>query len=522
MQGLFKRICLVATLTLCSVAALAQQTPKVTLDDSESIFSVLASINACGYDQELGASDPVRLSVREQITAKVNSSADARRELGTMCEFYRDHQQSDPSRDLAQYVSLALNVGPAPKFDTTVRESDLPPDAAYVLGFLPHLRTFAPAVGLHSIWESARPAYEAVLDRANGPVAKIILATDVYLKLPVSGYLARKYVVFVDAMGAPSKVNARNYASDYFVVAAPENNGDLSPASYQQIRHTYLHFVLDPLILKRANVLRTLEPLLIPVKMAPLDEAYKNDVGLLVTESLIRAVEARIGGGTGKQAEHAKAQAAEKAAQEGFILAPYFNEQLAQFEKEPEGLQDAFGGWLRDIDVSREKKRANDIQFVSTSAPDVLSTTKEIKTTPLDEAEKRLQAGDINGAQELANRVLKDKNDDTGRAMFVLAQVATQNKNFDEARQYFENAVKNTSSARVLAWSNVYLGRMYDLIFRRSGDDADRETAVQHYKAALEASARYPGARSAAEKGIKEPYASPVKAAEDGSEQKNP
>jgi tetratricopeptide (TPR) repeat protein len=342
------------------------------------------------------------------------------------------------------------------------------------------------------------------------------------LKIPVSGYLGRKYVVYVDAMGSPSKINARNYGSDYYVVLSPEKNAELSQKSYEQIRHTYLHFVLDPLIMKRANILRTLDPLLIPVKMAPLDEAYKNDIGLLIIESLIRAIEARIGGGKGKEAERKKQQAAERAAQEGFILAPYFNEQLATFEKQPEGLQDSFGNWLRSIDVGHERKRANDIQFVSAAAPDVLSTAKQVKTSPLDEAEKRFQAGDIDGAREIASQVLKDKSDDVGRADFVLAQVASKSKNFDEAQQYFEDAVKNTNSARVQAWANVYLGRMYDLRWHRTGDAGDRDAAVQHYKAALEASARYPGARAAAEKGIKEPYTSPVRAEEDGGEQKNP
>jgi tetratricopeptide (TPR) repeat protein len=454
---------------------------------------------------------------------KVNASANAQNELTAMCAFYKDHQQQDPSRDLAQYISLALNVGPAPQFDTTVKEADLPPDASYVLGLLPVLRRFAPAVDLHSIWLSVRPRYEAMLDAANPRVTQIILATDVYLKIPVSGYLARKYVVYVDAMGAPGKINARNYGSDYYVVVAPERNGQLSPGSFQQIRHTYLHFVLDPLVLKRSNYMRNLDPLLIPVKMAPLDEAYKNDVGLLVTESLIRAIEARMDGGKGKDAERVKSQAAQRAAEEGFILAPYFNERLAQFEKDPESLDDSFGLWLHDIDVGKEKKKANDIQFVAASSPDVLSTKKQTKVLPLDEAEKRLQTGDVEGAKQIATQVLKDKTDDPGRADFVLAQAATQSKNFDEARQYFEDAVKNTSSARVLAWANVYLGRMYDLSWRRSGNASDRDTAVEHYKAALDASSRYPGARSAAERGIKEPYASPVKA-DDGSggEQKNP
>jgi len=33
-----------------------------------------------------------------------------------MCGFYRDHQQGDAAHDLAQYVSLALNLGAPPDF----------------------------------------------------------------------------------------------------------------------------------------------------------------------------------------------------------------------------------------------------------------------------------------------------------------------------------------------------------------------------------------------------------------------
>src|SRR5689334_4793641 len=38
--------------------AAAQMTPKATVDTSETIFTVLAAMNTCGYDQELGQSDP--------------------------------------------------------------------------------------------------------------------------------------------------------------------------------------------------------------------------------------------------------------------------------------------------------------------------------------------------------------------------------------------------------------------------------------------------------------------------------
>ena len=47
-------------------------------------------------------------------------------------------------------------------------------------------------------------------------------------------------------MGAPDQVNARNYGSDYYVVISPAG----SELKMDQIRHTYLHYLLDPLALK--------------------------------------------------------------------------------------------------------------------------------------------------------------------------------------------------------------------------------------------------------------------------------
>ena len=46
--------------------------------------------------------------------------------------------------------------------------------------------------------------------------------------------------------------------------------------------------------LKYPTDMKRLEPLLESVKGSPMDEAFKSDTSLLVTECLIRAVEIRI------------------------------------------------------------------------------------------------------------------------------------------------------------------------------------------------------------------------------------
>ena len=96
-----------------------------------------------------------------------------------------------------------------------------------------------------------------------------------------------------------------------------------------QIRHTYLHYLLDPMAMKYPATMKRLEPLLESVKTAPMDQSFKSDVSLLVTECFIRAIEARTAGSK-KAPEAERLQAVQNSTQQGFILTPYFYEALIE------------------------------------------------------------------------------------------------------------------------------------------------------------------------------------------------
>ena len=120
--------------------AAAQQKSKVELDSSETIFTVLTAMNACGYDEGLSNSDPIRKEVREKVALATEKSGNAEAATKQICDFYRDHQALDASRGvLSQYVSLALNLEGPPDFKPKVKEADLPPDSSFVLGIVPLL-----------------------------------------------------------------------------------------------------------------------------------------------------------------------------------------------------------------------------------------------------------------------------------------------------------------------------------------------------------------------------------------------
>src|ERR1700691_2646165 len=101
-------------IALFSARGLAQNQPNVSLETSEALFTVLTSINTCGYDQELSVSDPLRAQIRSEVAKAIENTAGAQDVVAPMCLFYRQHQSGDPSRDLSEFVSLALYLEEPP------------------------------------------------------------------------------------------------------------------------------------------------------------------------------------------------------------------------------------------------------------------------------------------------------------------------------------------------------------------------------------------------------------------------
>ncbi|HUI83009.1 MAG TPA: hypothetical protein VL240_02230 [Candidatus Binatia bacterium] len=490
------RILIVSALLGCLTYVAAAQS-KATLDVNETLFSVVAGMNVCGYDQELSSSSPVRAEVRAALVeaSKSPAAATAAKE---MCGFYQDHRQGDTTHDLAQYVSLALNLGPPPDFTPRLKESDMPPDAGYVLGFVPLLKSYYGAAKLHAIWLKHQPEYLALIDQYHAPVAGMISSTDNYLRMPMSGYAGRSFTVYLEPMIAPGQVNSRNYLQDlYYLVISPAGDNIHMDA----LRHTYLHFVLDPLIARRGTALDRLKPILIAVQRAPMAEDYKLDTGLLVIECLIRAIEARTPADP-RLPEKDRAVLVQRDEAEGFVLTGYFYERLREFERGSRGLQDELPDWLHNIDVQQQKKRAGQIAFATQAQPEVMQAAKAAPRKKIDLAERALASGNPEEAGKLAQQSL-DANEDPARAWFVLAKVASFHGDMDGAQADFQKALGAAKDPHVLAWCHIYLGRILDL-------QGERDSAVEQYKAAI-ATADVPAdAKAAAERGVQQPYEPPT------------
>jgi hypothetical protein len=498
----------------------------ITLETNEPLFDLAVALNVCGYDADLATSSPVRLKVREEVNAELANSSTARDSRDALCGYIRDHTLADSALNLAQYVSLALYLTPPPELAPTVGETELPPDSTQVVNILPLLRTFGQDVHLHAIWIQHRPDYEEFVSHIHDPLTKMILNTNIYLRLPVSSYDGRRLLVLLEPMLSPSATNARIYSNDYIVVTSPA--GDTSSAVHMdQIRHTYLHYEVEPLIYARAAAMNRLLPLLKPVQEAPLDFTYKSDIVALITECLIKAIEDRtmdVGLPKPKrpdavkqradlerydaemavydrQAEAVRRKAVDLATRQGWTLVDYFYDKLGQMEKESVSLKEYIGEMVYGMDVERERHKDQQIVFLPEGTHDFVRRAPR-QLAGLDLAETKLMKGDLDAATALAKTALDDPKADHAHAHYLLARVNLMQREPQAAIDGFQATLNSSKDPRTLAWSHIYLGRLYDVV-------PNREKAVAEYRAALTVRDSQPDTKAAAEKGLKEPFAAP-------------
>ena len=500
--------------------------PTISLVSLEPVFVMAAALNACGYDEGLSESAPVRQRVRDDMNQALAKSEEARAKRDKVCLFIAQHRMTGSVKDISQYISLALYLTPPPELETSVELPEMPPDSTQVVEITPLLRDFAAAVDLHGIWLTVHHVYDEETDRLHDPLSKMIVSTNLYLKMPASTYDGRRFIVVMEPLLSPKLVNARIYGTDYVVVVSPVNG--TIPMS--DVRHTYLHYVIEPLLYTRANAIDRTQPILKEIRDAPLEFRFRSNTVALTVECLIKAIEARtmdtgvpvykIPAGVERSElpryEHERQLYQEKVdaikwaavhhdMTQGFVLTQYFYEQLLQFEKDPASLQDTIGEMVYSMDVDQQVHRARDTQFDAQADGDVLQRSKPRVLTGLDLAESRLAAGDVATASALARQSLTVHSDsiesvaDGARANFILARAAIMTRRPEDAVDLFQKTIATSKDPRLLAWSHIYLARMLDLACKR-------DEAVSEYKQALATRDGAQDTRLAAERGTKTAY----------------
>ncbi len=488
--------CLLACLPL-----LAQQPAPV--DRNLRLFVVMAAINAAGYDAGLNSAhaSPVRRLVRQEVAAAQPASLEALR------AFYAAHRHPDSVRTLSQFISFGLFLGGPPDFPFRVGESELPPEVSALRDLRPLLAAFYQEADLEALWEKHQPAYEQELERYNEGFAQLMLEAGGYLRIVSSGFLGRDFWIYVDLLGAPGQVNARGFGRDYYVVVSTSREPKL-----KEVRHGLLHYLLEPLALKHSALVRSKADLQWFAEGAhALPPWLRKDFRLLLSESLIRAVELRLA----RNSPAAKEQRLREILEEGHLLAPYFYEALETFEQQEAGMRIYYPEMLEKLDVVQERKRLAGVRFREPPEADDLGHPRWSSSSlagatgsprsPSEEEALLAQAEDAMARQDFAQarqlyQVTLEKNGALqAQAVYGLALVATQERKPEVAKSYFQRILLVSKEPHLLGWSHIYLGRIYDM-------ERKRELAVEHYRQALETQGAEPATHRAAERGLQVPF----------------
>jgi tetratricopeptide (TPR) repeat protein len=487
---LFRRPALLVPLllSLASFSALAQAPQEGEFTISPTLFATLAAINAAGYDAGMDSPLNQRYQLRKQIREALAS-----RKIPCLPElkaFYQEHKKPTDTGDLSQYISFALVAGAPPEF--ALPDGPMPPDVQPLESFSGLLARFYKEANVEDLWNRSQPAYRAAVSEYQDPVIATLFEANGYLRNP-SGYLGRRFQIYLDLLAAPNQIQVRSYRDDYFIVITPT-----SAPVVDEVRDAYLAYLLDPLTFKYTEVIKEKKPLQRYAQEAPaLDLAYKDDFSLLVTKCLIKAIDSRLIHG-----DPQKRQAfVNEAMREGFILTAALAELLPAYEKQQDAFRLYYPDLISAIDVGKEEKRLKKVEFVESMPPRVIAAPAKMQ---LDPAEESLQAAqglrdqhDLENARKLYKKALETSTDKAqqSRALYGLALIDLEQKHWDEALDLLERTIAANPNSPTAAWAHYYLGQLAI----KAGDPAK---AAAQFKLTLASESAPAKAREAAEKAL--------------------
>ncbi len=473
--------------------ARARQDASLTQPDngfsvSPTLFATLAAINAAGYDAGIDSPLNQHYKVRTQIRKELESRPAP--SLSDLRAFYKEHKKASDTADLSQYISFAMVAKGPPDFE--VPNGMVPPDVQALEGFSTILARYYKEAKLEDLWTRSQPAYAAAVGEYQDAVIGTLFETNGYLRNPSSA-TGRRFQIFLDLLAAPDQIQVRSYQSDYFIVISPTT----APV-VDEIRDAYLGYLLDPLSFKYKETINQKKALAKYAQEAPaLGLAYKDDFSLLLTKSLIKAVESRLmHSGADKRTQYVNG-----AMREGYVLTAGFADLLIGYEKQQESFRLYYPELISAIDVHKEEKRLKNIEFVQSVPPRVIVPPASMQVNPAEaalmSADGLFEQKEYEGAKKLYKQSLEGTTDKTiqGQSLYGLALINLQEKRWDEALNLFQRTVETSPTPATTAWSHFYLGQLA----LKAGDTGKATTELKTALATEGATAR---ARDAAEKAL--------------------
>ena len=480
----------------------AAPTTASSIDVSEAMFTTMCALYAAGYEGDVNPDNwgTFRAQMRERLKNQQGPAVVA------VKEFYRGHQFRDPGEMLSRFVWFGLVSGPAPKFQPVLRRDELPPEVLELEGFSDVLSNYYTEQKIGKIWREVQPLYDREIERLHDPVSQILFTAGTYLRAVVDPAMQRTFTIVVEPL-VGRITNVRSFGDHYAIVLSGTEE-----IPTDVVRHAYLHFLLDPLPLMYPHVISVKRPLFeIAAKAPKLAPDLLDDFPGWFGECTVRTVELKLR----RMSPSERELALDANDADGYILVRPIFQGLADYEKGEPSFNSYFPDLIRKIDEKTELARVTAIRFAPTptaaetkqlNSESVSKKMARVTTLPSDpiavaaltEGEKQLAAKNPRGAETCFKTVL-DKYPNQPRAWYGMGMVAVLDHDAEKAKEAFGRLTTGehaaTQDPMVMAWSHVYLARIYD-------DEGHSEQARAEYQAVLEVKGAPAQAQQAAQKGL--------------------
>jgi tetratricopeptide (TPR) repeat protein len=477
---------------------------NVNVDGSEAMFTTMCALMASGFEGNVSSEKwhPLRAQLRERLRAQQGPAVDAVR------EFYKVHELRDAGSTLSRYVWFGLVAGPAPRFATTLKRDELPPEVISLEGFTEILANYYKEQHIGELWRQVQPIYNREFERLHESVSQLVFVSTGYLREILEPSNPRTFMIVVEPL-VGRITNVRNFGDHYAIVLS---GADDIPTD--TIRHAFLHFLLDPLPLRYPHQIAVKRPLFERAAQAPrLSPELRDDFPSYFAENTVRAVELKL-----KKMSPGEREAAMNADDaNGLVLVRPLFTALRKFEESEPSMALFFPDLVRAVDAGEEVKRIATVKFapVDSAAPAneaeaeaVAKRRKEAHPTTvpndsdaiaaLTEGERRLAEKNPRAAEASFQRVLA-KYPEQIRAWYGLGHVALLDDDTARAKQVFQRLTTGehaaTNDPMVMAWSHIYLGWIYDY-------EGLKEQAKAEFQAALAVADGPAAAKQAAQKSL--------------------
>ncbi len=470
----------------------------VQIQPDARLIVVMAALDAAGFDPTPPGKEP---SAFRKLVRRDQEGLDPalRERMKNFFDRTKLPAPATPADQAARYVSLAYAIGQPPLMDAPERSDDLPGGVLEVLDFAPLVRDFYRKSGIDGRLVSYMRAYQAEGDRLRPQSAEMVRAVLSYLhtrpiavttervrvkspdkkKSDAIVYSTREhqrhFYIVPDLLAAPGTINFRVIADDYYAII-PEGSDPTSA----EIRHAFLQYVIDPLVLKfnkEISAQREQVKQLIDLRTKA-EATVSPDVFVVVRRSLVAAAEARFNetarltevtnlqrrrlqdakDDTERKAIAAQAEASRAAIadeviaslaenyENGAVLDFFFADQLRDFQSSGFDIANFFAEMLTGIDATKENKRLADIGLARNRALEARKAhpryslwlidpsfeAREATTGPrnsalvgkLTEVEKLLQTRNYEQAENALKALLLDYPGDP-RLLATLGQTAS-------------------------------------------------------------------------------------------------